>query len=140
VAIGADRIIALGGGTMRLWDRATGRELAALVDAPHEPDDPLFPAGGGGPLFLLPNSVRLTGLYTGLSADGRLAVKLGGRGDQSLLRCWDGEAGHVFDRRLECPVGFLAVRPDGRQLAFTHVAQRAGGAGREINIKIYNSH
>lgn len=138
VSIGAERIIALGGGTMRIWDRATGRELQAVADVSRVGDDPLIRGVISGPFYRLPNSTRLGDHpSTGLSADGRMAVRLGGRAD-CLLRCWDGATGRASDRTMVPPVGLVAVRPDGRQIAFTHPIYRTGGPLRHVEIKVYD--
>jgi WD40 repeat protein len=125
------RLASVSGESLRLWDAATGQELAArrppagkFRDLALSPDGRRLVTGG--------DRVRLWDVVTGAllweaaagkaealgpvwSPDGR---RLAGREADDRLRVRDAATGRVvFERPCERGRGALAFRPDGRQVA-----------------------
>lgn len=130
----AGRLLATGsGGTIKLWDVATGKELRTL-DAHTKPVHALALSGDGRLLASgsYEPAVKLWDTTTGrelhalaghgglvnsvaLSRDGRVLVS---SGDESALKVWDTATGQEL-RTLASPTGDiinLALSPDGRTL------------------------
>ena len=100
---------------VRLWDGATGKEVLVLRGA-------LFEATGVPPF-------EVTGV--GFSRDGR-RLAASARGDVSIWETTTGK--QVFSRRSRDAINDVALRPDGRQVAWaTGVVEEMNRAG-EVKV------